>query len=112
MKALLIFLLSTMNANAFITPTHISCSNQETIVIHQSISPRTFYKRALHLKISESPILTFKIQNKEVAKLYPQNGLDFVIKNKRYSVLTDNQSYWKLVDLNSQILFSCELKND
>lgn len=60
--------------------------------------------------ISEAAVIEFNVNKKAVAKLYPQDGLDFVLLDKNYSIQTDNKTFLKVNSKSKETLFSCELK--
>jgi hypothetical protein len=94
---------------SFDNPNVIRCLNNETIKLRSNGFEKLYTKQVLRSKISEAAILEFSINKINIAKLYPQHGLNFVLLNKKYIVETDNLTFWKLYSKENKTISSCEL---
>jgi hypothetical protein len=105
MKNIFLFVLISTSAIAFEKPNLIQCENTATIKVKGNGSIKSYYKKELNIKLDDAAILEFIVGNKSVAKLYPQDGIDYVILDKSYKTQTDNKSFWKLKSKSSQQVF-------
>ncbi len=115
MSARLLFafcLLLAERGYSFDKPNRIYCFNKGTIRIENDKEKRSFYKKNLSLTILQSAKLVFLVHDKAIAKVYPQEGVDFLVLDKTYQVQSDNRTFWKITNSAAEILFSCELKNE
>lgn len=109
---MLIFLQSSLSY-AFINPTRISCKNSGEVKVSSEGYVKTYYKKDFSENLSQAAILEFFKGKKTVAKLFPQNGLDYVIKDKNFNVETDHKTYWILTSHSGlKQLFNCELRDE
>ena len=109
---LLIF-LAYQCSFAFVNPNVLACDSKVHFVI-SGHGHRKAYASGFHqIALKDVELLTVLDNSKDVAKLYPQAGLDSVVLNKAFAVKTDDRSYWNLYGQKDKaIKLSCELKHE
>lgn len=99
---------------AFMTPTHLDCEGSSPFYVEQSGKKQHFKSGAHRIPFHQGMKLTILDRDqKKIAKLFPDAGLDGVLFDKKnYSASTDQRTYWRLLGPKAKTLLSCELKNE
>lgn len=109
--ALFFALLIGQSGVAFVNPNILACDSKVHFVI-SGHGHRKAYASGFHqIALKDVELLTVLENSKNIAKLYPQAGLDSVVLNKDFAVKTDDRSYWSLYgQKDKEVKLSCELK--
>jgi hypothetical protein len=116
MKSLaLVFTLALpLITHAFTQPDYLFCElNVEALVIRENL-PRISLRKGKHrLTFKEIASLKFHRNSEKIAKLFPQNGFDHILFNKKkYTVNTDKKFYWTVLETANPTLelIRCEVR--
>lgn len=104
-------LLFPFLGNAFFDPNLLRCKSLSKTRVTHSSKNNTYPSGERQWRISEVAILTVFDGRSEVAKLYPQNGIESVVLSAKYKVETDKRSYWR-VKSGAKPVIDCEIIND
>lgn len=95
---LILFFTLSAGAQTFLGPDQIACEGQVSyrLVMHSG-KTQSKPRGEIRLKIRQIAAIEFVDQNKRLAKLYPADGLDGVVFDKKFLHLkTDERTYWEL----------------
>jgi hypothetical protein len=111
---LLAAFITPLVSYALIQPQYLLCEfNVEALVLRENL-PRISLKKGSHrLTFNEIVSLKFHKNNEKIAKLFPQNGFDFILFNKKkYFVNTNKKFYWSVSETKNPALeiIRCEVR--